>query len=30
MKNNMYVFETKYRLQGYKHIAGLDEAGRGP
>jgi hypothetical protein len=32
MKNkyNMYSFENKYRLKGYKSIVGLDEAGRGP
>ncbi|MGD9910514.1 MAG: ribonuclease HII [Candidatus Izemoplasmatales bacterium] len=26
----MYEFEEKYILEGYKHIAGTDEAGRGP
>lgn len=26
----MYDFELKYIKQGYKHIAGCDEAGRGP
>lgn len=26
----MYDFEIKYSKQGYKHIAGCDEAGRGP
>lgn len=26
----MYEFEEKYFLLGYKHIAGTDEAGRGP
>ncbi|MDR0739391.1 MAG: ribonuclease HII [Mycoplasmataceae bacterium] len=31
MKNraNMYAFENKYRLKGYKSIVGLDEVGRG-
>lgn len=28
-RHNMYVFENKYRLKGYKSIVGLDEAGRG-
>jgi hypothetical protein len=26
---NMYAFENKYRLKGYKSIVGLDEVGRG-
>jgi hypothetical protein len=31
MKNkfNMYIFENKYQLRGYKTIVGLDEVGRG-
>ncbi|MDR2369644.1 MAG: ribonuclease HII [Mycoplasmataceae bacterium] len=28
-KYNMYAFENKYRIRGYKSIVGIDEAGRG-
>jgi hypothetical protein len=27
--NNMYSYENHYYDNGYKHIAGIDEAGRG-
>ena len=30
MKNNMHEYENKYYDEGYKYIAGTDEAGRGP
>jgi hypothetical protein len=31
MKNkvNMYKYESLYARQGYKHIVGIDEVGRG-
>ncbi|MDQ7798411.1 MAG: ribonuclease HII [Candidatus Edwardsbacteria bacterium] len=28
--NKLYLFDSSYRRQGYKLIAGVDEAGRGP
>lgn len=28
-KQSMYTYETKYRLKGFKYIAGIDEVGRG-
>jgi ribonuclease HII len=28
--NKLYAFESKFKVKGYKHIAGVDEAGRGP
>lgn len=28
--NKLYLFDSSYRQQGYKLIAGVDEAGRGP
>jgi ribonuclease HII len=28
--NKLYAFESKLRIHGYKKIAGVDEAGRGP
>ncbi len=30
MNDNLFEYETKYRSLGYKSIAGVDEAGRGP
>ena len=30
METNFFEYENKYRAQGYKLIAGVDEAGRGP
>lgn len=29
MKNNMYLYESRYLVKGFKTIAGLDEVGRG-
>lgn len=30
MNNDFFQYESKYRALGYKNIAGVDEAGRGP